>query len=364
MSQSGKTVGSANGGPNAAENGTRSLRDVAELAGVSEATASRALRNTRNVGSKLRERVLCAARELNFTPNPHARALASATDASVGIVVHDISDPYFSEIVRGALEGAAESGRMLLICNTYRDPERELAYIRHFRAQRVEALLLAGSGDGEAGRRIEAEIREFERSGGRALLMGRYQTARNAIMADNISGARQMAEHLVGLGHRRIGVIAGPAGLTESRLSGFHNRLEELGVALPAERVRVGDFTREGGKAAAIDLLDSAGDLTAIFALSDVMAVGVLAALRERGIKVPSSVSVAGFDDIPLAQDLQPPLTTVKVPMADMGRRAFAVALGQRGDARRFKRLPTALVVRESTAALRTTRRDSLASHK
>ena len=360
MSPSGKSVVRANAGRSATEQGTRSLRDVAELAGVSEATASRALRDTRNVGFELRERVLLAAKKLNFTPNPHARALASATDASVGIVVHDISDPYFSEIVRGALEGAAQSGRMLLICNTYRDPQRELAYIRHFRAQRVEALLLAGSGDGEAGTRIEVEIREFERGGGRAVLMGRYQTARNAIMADNIGGARQMADHLVELGHRRIAVIAGPGGLTGSRLSGFLGRLEALGVELPAERVRVGEFTRDGGKTAAVELLDSARDLTAIFALSDVMAIGVLAALRERGIKVPGDISVGGFDDIPMAQDLQPPLTTVSVPMVDMGRRAFAVALSRRGDeAPRFKRLPTALVVRESTAPPRAARRRS-----
>lgn len=332
-----------------------SLRDVAELAGVSDATASRVLGNSRNVGVELRRRVLAAAAELNYQPNPHARALASSRDHSVGVVVHDVSDPYFSEIVRGALEAAEESGRMLLICNTYRDAERELAYIRHFRAQRVDALLLAGSGDGDAGARIAAEISEFTRGGGRAALMGHYQATGDAVMPDNADGGRQMADHLIALGHRRLGVIAGPLGLTTSRLTGFRDQCRKHGVELGEDQIREGDFTRDGGRAAANELLDSVAGLTAIFALNDVMAIGALASLRERKLRVPRDVSVAGFDDIPVAQDLQPPLTTVRVPMAEMGRRAVAVALGPRSDTVHVERLQTLLVVRESTGPARAT---------
>jgi LacI family transcriptional regulator len=326
-----------------------SLRDVAELSGVSDATASRVLRNSRNVGVELRQRVIAAAAKLNYQPNPHARALASSRDTSVGVVVHDVSDPYFSEIVRGALEAAEKSGRMLFICNTYRDAERELAYIRHFRAQRVDALLLAGSGEGEVGERIAKEILEFKRGGGRAALMGHYQATGDAVMSDNIDGGRQMANHLVDLGHRRIGVIAGPAGLTASRLAGFRDQLAKLGVDLNDDQIREGDFTRDGGRAATTDLLDSVVGLTAIFALNDVMAIGALTILRERKLRVPRDVSVAGFDDIPVAQDLQPPLTTIRVPMAEMGRLAVTVALGPPGGSTQLGRLPTALVVREST---------------
>jgi LacI family transcriptional regulator, galactose operon repressor len=334
-------------GPHQANTG-HSLRDVAELAGVSDATASRALRNVRNVEDALRERVREAARKLNYTPNPHARALASSRDTSIGVVVHDISDPYFSEIVRGALEAAAGSGRMLLICNTYRDVAQELAYIRHFKAQRVDALLLAGNADGDIGHQIVAEVNEFEKRGGRVAIVGRYPLTSNAIMPDNVSGARQVADHLVELGHRRIGVIAGPEGLTESRLTGFRERLEQLGVQMPPEQVRVADFTREAGRTTTHVLLDTVKGLTAIFALSDIVAIGVLAALRERGLRVPEGISVAGFDDIPVAQDLQPPLTTVGVPMAEIGRRAVMLLFGGHEGGPTVVRLPTKLVVRNS----------------
>lgn len=333
-----------------------SLRDVAELAGVSDATVSRVLRNSRNVGTGLRQRVLAAATRLNYQPNPHARALASSRDPSVGVVVQDVSDPYFSEIVRGALEAAEESGRMLLICNTYRDAQRELAYIRHFRAQRVDALLLAGGADGELGGQIAAEIDEFKRAGGRAALMGHYQAPGDAVMSNNVDGGKQMADHLISLGHRRVGVIAGPAGLTASRLKGFRDQMRKLKVELNDDQVVESDFTRDGGRAAAGQLLDSVVGLTAIFALNDVMAIGALTAMRERKVRVPRDLSVSGFDDIPVAQDLQPPLTTVKVPMAEMGRRAVAVALDPHDDGAHVERLPTHLVVRDSTAPARATK--------
>src|SRR5260221_5613046 len=127
-------------------NRTPTISDVARLAGVSIATASRTLSGVRRVNPRLQSQVVAAARALGYTPNPHARALAQATDSSIGVVVHDVSDPYFSEIVRGMLGAAAEHERLLLICNTHREPDRELAYVAHFRALRAQALVLAGSG--------------------------------------------------------------------------------------------------------------------------------------------------------------------------------------------------------------------------
>jgi LacI family transcriptional regulator len=336
------------------ERKTVKLRDVAELAGVSEATASRVLGNSRPVGEQYRDRVLAAAAKLDYEPNPHARALAQARDASVGVVVHDVSDPYFSEIVRGALGAAEAGGRMVLICNTYRDPGREIAYIRHFRAQQVDALLLAGSGqlDRTVSAQIAAEILGFERAGGRVALIGRHQAAGDCVLPDNIDGGRQMADHLVQLGHDKIGVISGPEGLTTNfdRLVGFRSRLAELGAKLPEDHIVVGDFTRTGGESAAASLLQNAPDLSAIFALNDVMAIGVMSWLRRQGARVPRDVSVAGFDDIPVAEDMQPALTTVRVPMEEMGRRAFMVAVGAQTKGFHVEHLSTELVVRESTA--------------
>jgi LacI family transcriptional regulator len=303
---------------------------------------------------EVRRRVLESAAALDYSTNLHARALALSHDASIGVVVHDVNDPYFSEIVRGVLEGAEASNQMVLISNTYRDMERELDYIRHFRSLRVKALVLAGSGrlDRDAERRFSAEMLNFERAGGRAVLIGRHGAAGDSVAPDNRGGARLVARHLFGLGHRQVGVIAGPRELTTSldRLSGFREELSTLGAEVPDERVRDGEFNRDDAERAADALLSAVPGLTAIFAVNDVMAIGVLACLRKRGVRVPQDLSVVGFDDIPVAADLAPALTTVRVPMADIGRRALALALEAPAKRFRTERLATKLVVRESTA--------------
>jgi LacI family transcriptional regulator len=246
---------------------------------------------------------------------------------------------------------------MLLICNTYRDAERELAYLRHFRAQRVDVLLLLGSGrlDRDYESQLSAEIIGFERAGGRAVLIGRHEAVADAVLPDNVDGARQVARHLAELGHRHIGVISGPPILTTvfDRLSGFREELSRLGVPLHEEQICHGEFDRSQGEQGTDKLLDNLPYLTAIFALNDVMAIGVLATLRRRGLRVPEDVSVVGFGDIPIAADLRPALTTVKVPMVEIGRRAFALALEPRAQRFRSERLPTDLIVRESTQRVR-----------
>ena len=333
---------------------TPTISDVARLAGVSVATASRTLTRARRVDPRLQARVLAAAYELSYAPNPHARALAQATDASVGVVVHDISDPYFSEIVSGMLGAAADSDRLVVFCNTYRDPERELAYVRHFRAQRVQALVLAGSGreDREFGAAMAEQILGFGAAGGRAVLIGRHYAPGDAVLPDNFGGARALAAALAGMGHRLIGVISGPPQLTTTfdRLAGFRRGLEEAGIELTPGAIIAGDFSRESGERAVHALLDAVPELTAIFASNDVMALGALRALRGRGLRVPDDVSLAGFDDIPIASDLWPPLTTVRVPMARMGELALRMVVEPpRGSALRVEHLPTELVLRAST---------------
>jgi LacI family transcriptional regulator len=328
---------------------------VAALAGVSEATASRALSRTRQVAPHLRAQVLAAVRQLGYSPNPHARALARARDATVGVVVHDVGDPYFTEIASGILQAASEAGQMVLICNTYRDHERELAYVASFRARRTEALILAGSGleDRDFGSRMARQILDFESSGGRVALIGRHLAPGDTVMPDNLGGARALALALAELQHRVIGVISGPPQLTTThdRLAGFQLGLQEAGRELPPERVVEGDFTREAGGRGAAQLLDRVPGLTAIFALNDVMAVGALSLLRERGIRVPEQVSLSGFDDVPFAKDLWPPLTSVRVPMVEMGARALALALQPRNTQIRVEHLPTEVVLRGSTGA-------------
>lgn len=294
-----------------------------------------------------------AAQRLGYAPNPHARALARARDAAVGVIVHDVSDPYFSEIVRGILQATSAAGQMVLICNSYRQRERELAYVASFRARRTQALILAGSGleDRDFGAHMARQILDFEAAGGRAALIGRHYAPGDAVLPDNVGGARALAVALAELGHREIGVIAGPPLLTTTfdRLAGFRMGLAEAGLELPDEHVVASDFTRDGGEGAAFELVGRVRGLTAIFALNDVMAIGALSALRQRGMRVPQDISLAGFDDIPIARDLSPALSTVRVPMAEMGARALALALQPRADRLRIEHLPTQVVLREST---------------
>jgi LacI family transcriptional regulator len=334
------------------------LQDVAHHAGVSLSTASRVLSGSRDrVSAILRERVLDAAAELHYVPNAHAQALVSASTSTVGVIVHDVSDPYFSEIVRGVLRVANDHDLLVLICNTYRDPDRELQYVLALRAQRVRAVLLAGSGfvDSDVERRSTAALVGVEAAGGRVVLIGRHRAGVDSVLPDNVGGARLMGTHLMELGHRNIAVVAGPPHLTtiEDRLSGFRRALEEGGVDLPRSRVVETDFTRDGGYEGTVRLLESAPETSAIFALNDAMAIGVLAALRDYGAAVPDDIAVVGFDDIPIARDLTPAMTTVRLPMDVMGARAMQLALRRRAKEPRRVQMDATLITRDSAASPR-----------
>lgn len=331
--------------------GVAGLAEVAAAAGVSVATASRVLSgSSQKVSAALRQRVLDAAADLHYVPNAHAQALVRATTSTVGLIVHDGSDPYFSEITRGVFQAAQSHGRLVLICNTYRVREAEDDYISVLRAQRVQAILLAGSGftDERPDSRGTAELQAFESSGGRVVLVGRHRGPFDSVLPDNAGGARLMIDHLTGLGHTRIGIIAGPANLTtiEDRLTSAREALADR--ALDAQVVHE-EFHRDGGYAGALRLLDADAGVTAIFALNDTMAVGALVALRERGLRVPQDVAVAGFDDIPMVRDVTPPVTTIRLPMEDMGRVALELALRDRAKKPRRQPMAAELVVRAST---------------
>jgi LacI family transcriptional regulator len=331
------------------------LQDVALHAGVSLSTASRVLSGSRDrVSAALRERVLDAAAELHYVPNAHAQALVSASTSMVGVVVHDVSDPYFSEIARGVLRVANDNDLLVLICNTYRDPNRELQYVLALRSQRVRAVVLAGSGftDPDVERRTTAALVGVEASGGRAVLIGRHRAGVDSVLPDNVGGARLMGKHLLELGHRNIAVVAGPPHLTtiEDRLSGFRSALEDGGVDLPQSRIVATDFTRDGGYEGTARLLESDPETTAIFALNDAMAIGVLTALRDHGAAVPDDISVVGFDDIPIARDLTPALTTIRLPMDIMGARAMQLALRRQAKDPRRITTDATLITRDSAA--------------
>lgn len=333
------------------------LDDVAQRAGVSLATASRVLNASggRAVGERLRARVLAATEELGYIPNAHAQALAGAATSIVGVITHDISDAYFSAIARGAMRVASEHGLLVMLASTFRDPQREIAYVSALRAQRARAILLLGSGfeDRAYARTMNAEIRPYRKVGGRVAVVSHHDLPVDAVVPDNRGGAVAVARALLDLGHRDLAVVRGPSRLTTvaHRLEGFREALAAAGLCLDDDQVVDGDFTRDGGYQATAELLGRGLRASAIFCLNDVMAVGALAALRDRGVEVPGEVSLAGFDDIPVVRDLTPSLTTVRLPLERIGERVMALALEERPPRRkRYEQIEGEVVLRESTA--------------
>ena len=307
------------------------LAEVARRAGVSKATASRVLSDSPTpVDPETAARVRLAARELRYVPNPHARALARASSPSVCLLIHEVSNPFFSEIASGVLEVAEQHDRMVIICNTHRDPDQELRYVREMRAMRVYAILVGGSEflDAQYSELLDRELEVYRRLGGKAVLM-RPHPSGSVVIPDVIQGGRLVAEYLMGLGHTAIGVVTGPPQLAtvRDRIGAFERSLSSQGLRVRS--ILPGDFTREGGRQATVQMLTEHPEVTAVFALNDPMAAGALRAAQELGLQVPDEVSIVGFNDVPIASDTNPPLTTVRLPLREMGRRALEAAFDQ-----------------------------------
>ncbi|MEV4539708.1 LacI family DNA-binding transcriptional regulator [Asanoa sp. NPDC049518] len=328
--------------------------DVAEAAGVSLATASRSLTGRDGVSEEVAARVRQVAASLGYVVNPYARTLAGGASSSVGLVVHQVDDPYFSEIAGGVIQVAGEQGLMVQICHSGRDPHYELRQIRHLIAQRVGVIIIAGSGydDPRTEAATRAELTAFQSLGGRVAVIGRHALGVDAVLPDNEAGGYALGAHLLSLGHRRLAVAAGTGGLTTvtDRMAGVLRALRSLGLDASSLPVVHTDFTREGGCRAAEEILRDHPDTTGIIALNDAMAMGVLSVLRGLKISVPRKMSVVGFDDVSVAADLAPALTTVRLPMTDMGRMALELALKPPSARARRRSTGHTLVVRDSTA--------------
>ncbi|MDS1272413.1 LacI family DNA-binding transcriptional regulator [Lipingzhangella sp. LS1_29] len=308
------------------------LEDVAHHAGVSLATASRVLNgSTREVGRSLHERVLSSARELGYLPNASAQALARDTSSLVGLVVHDIADPYFSSIARGVTRSAEHEGWVVVLGTTGHAPQRTVELLATLRSHRARAVVLVGSRTTSTRdtQLLADEVRSFVTRGGRVACVSQAGLPADTVVPDNTGGAAALARSLVQQGHRSFAVLAGPTELrtAQERLEGFTTALADSGIQLPPERIVHGAFTRDGGAEAAHRLITDGTEVTCVFAVNDVMATGAMAALRERGLRVPQDLSVAGFDDIPTLRDLTPPLSTVRLPLEWMGEEAARLAL-------------------------------------
>ncbi|APU16729.1 MULTISPECIES: LacI family DNA-binding transcriptional regulator [Actinoalloteichus] len=334
--------------------GIATLVDVARAAEVSLATASRVLNGSpRKVREDLRARVMKAAAALNYAPNAQAQAMARGHTNVVGLVVHDIADPYFSSISAGVMRHAEDNGLIVTMASTLRRPEREVEYVAALRAQRAQAVVLAGSRvtDQALQDRLGDELARFQAAGGRVAMISQRRIEVDTITLENHAGARALARALYAGGYRRFGVLGGPEELVTARdrLAGFREGLADHGAELPDELVVHGGFTRDGGYHALRELLSRRDDVDCLFAVNDVMAVGAMAALRDLGRRLPEDMAVAGFDDIATLRDVTPALTTVRVPLEELGAMAVSLVLDPEPAEPRTRRVRGEVVIRAST---------------
>ncbi|CAN5862441.1 LacI family DNA-binding transcriptional regulator [soil metagenome] len=309
-----------------------SLRAVADLAGVSIATVSRVMSGSDHpVAVGTRQRVLEAANTLSFEPNRLARALVTARSQTVGVIVHDISDSYFGEIVKGFEDGIHADGYRLFMASSERDPDKELEYVRAFAAYQVDAIVFAASGltSPDYQRALEDVIGRFRGRGGVTITLSDHSLDGARVRFDNARAMAAMVDYLASRGHRNIGFIGGPPGLmvTQARLSGYVSAMERLGLGVTPGLIADGHFTIKGGSEAAAEICRH-GDPTAILASNDLMAIGATRHLLSTGTSVPGEISVAGFDDTPIAEFGPVPLTTMRVPTYGLGQRGADLLLG------------------------------------
>ena len=329
------------------------IRDIARLAGVSVATVSRVVNDRPDVAAETREAVLRVIREHGFAANRTAKGLSAGRTGLIGLTVPFVDESYFTAILSGVAEALHAHDQRLVLCPTHHEHAREVTLLEH---------LMGGTTDGAIlllPEESNAELRRLREQGYPFVVADPRQPLDDGIpsvSASHEAGARAAVEHLVAHGHRRIALIAGTRGwiATEERVVGYQLALATAGIQFDPGLVAGGDYHTSTGVTAGRQLLGLAEPPTAFFACNDNLAVGVLRAAAERGLRVPDDVSIVGFDDTGLAFNVYPRLTTVRQPLAELGRTAVSLLNrlldGQRTEALRVE-LRTRLVVRESTGS-------------
>ncbi len=329
------------------------IRDVASQAGVSVATVSRVINNSSHkVHRVTRNRVLRTVRRLGYRPNVVAQGLRRGTSRSIALIVPDISNPFFPAIARGVEDVARRHGYALVLGNTDGDAERERTYLDILRKRWVDGVLFASAGGDDR------HLRRLRADGVPAVLIARDAAAGSidTVVVDGFAGVRQATAHLLRLGHRAIAYIGGPRPLSvaRERLRGYRWALRDFNVRPDPSLIVAGDFRVDGGRAAVRRLLARRRTFTGLVAANDLTAIGAMEVLRAAGRRIPDDVAVVGFDDIPFASFVDPPLTTVAQPTYRLGalamERLLALMNGEAVAARRIVLEPQ-LVIRRSCGA-------------
>lgn len=328
------------------------IKQVALAAGVSFTTVSHVLNNTRPVSPAARTRVLAAVEQLHYVPSALARSLRNRVTATIGLIIPNNTNPYFSEVARGIEDSCYAAGYSVILCNSDDDPDKQRAYLNVLLTKRCDGLIMAALAqtDGELLRKMRVPTVLLDRAPRDATI--------DSVGVDNAAGGALAARHLLESGRRRIACIAGPSDIEISRLriEGLRATLEEAGLQLEAKLCEFADFSSAGGYAAACRLLDLPAERRpdAIFCCNDLMAIGALRAAAERAIDVPRQLAVVGFDDIDLARFVHPPLTSVAQNTRALGRITAQCLLARIADpalAQQRRVIAPVLHVRGSSAA-------------
>lgn len=334
------------------------IKDVASRVGVSTATVSHVVNKTRFVSDELRQSVLEAIQALNYQPNAIARSLVKRKTHTLGIIITDILNPFYTAIVRGVEDVTYRSGYTVMLCNTDEDPEKEVLYIQTLLEKRIDGLIIS-TALREGNHPLLPQLRGIPL----VTIVRKIRGLRSdAVFGDNTGGAYKATDHLIRLGHRRIGIISGPTGLSSGaeRLAGYRKAVEEHGIAVDEQWIKTGDFKRGTGYFLTKEITRKAPLPTALFVTNNQMTVGALQALNEAKIRVPKDLSLISFDDMEWYSFLNPPLTTVEHSPYLMGKTAGEILL-QRISSRRKRSkkviVPSRLIVRESTAKMAKERR-------
>ncbi len=326
------------------------IQDVAARANVSIATVSRVInRSSHKVSRETKKRVLKAIQDLDYRPNALARGLHMKKSMTIGVIIPDISNHYYAEIVRGIQDVADRKGYNIILQNTDRIQARIVKSIYLFREKIADGIIF--SGGVIHGFKPLSALKELRK---RVVVIGRHEVNFPAIMVDNIGGAAQAVQHLIDLKHSRIGFIGGPESSTTAidRLTGYKSVLAQNGYSFDENLVTRSNLTPEGGYRAAKKIIaEKQASPTAIFAANDQMAFGAIYAAKEMGLQVPRDLAVVGFDDVPLSSYFIPSLSTIAIPMYNLGAKAMEMLVNLISGKKfsRIKWFKTRLISREST---------------
>jgi LacI family transcriptional regulator len=329
------------------------IRDVAKKAGVAPITVSRVINNSGYVSQKTRARVEAVIEELGYVPNMLGPSLRFKQTMTLALVVTDITNPFWTTIARGVEDEAQANGYSTILCNTDESVEKQAQYLDMLLRRRIDGMLLAPV------RSAPEPVRLIQKQGIPVVVLDRLvpDVQVDTVRTDNKAGAYNLTRHLLDLGHRRIAMLAGPHGVSTSvdRVAGYRQALTDAGLPESAFFILWGEFTRESGYELTRRLLQSAGTLpTALFAANNLVAIGVLEALREANIPVPDQMALVTIDDLQPASLISPPLTVVNQPAQEMGQRAAQLLLERiagkvEDDCCRQILLPTEMVIRASS---------------